>query len=48
MILKAENIDINSLKNEETSKKKFLKLEKEYRDYIKSKWRQVWDMNKTL
>ena len=26
----------------------FRKLEKEYRDCIKSKWRQDWDMNETL
>ena len=48
MIMKAENIDINSKKNEETSKKKFRKFEKEYRDCIKRKWRQDWDMNETL
>ena len=50
MIMKAENIDINtgSKKNEETSKKKFSKLEKEYRDCIKRKWRQDWDINETL
>ena len=28
--------------------KKFSKLEKEYRDCIKRKWRQDWDMNQTL
>ena len=26
----------------------FTKLEKEYRDCIKRKWRQDWDMNETL
>ena len=31
-----------------TSKKNFPKLEKEYRDCIKRKWRQDWDMNETL
>ena len=29
-------------------KKKFRKIEKEYRDCIKRKWRQDWDMNETL
>ena len=50
MIMKAENIDINSKKNEKRlySKKKFSKLEKENRDCIKRKWRQDWDMNETL
>ena len=28
--------------------KKFTKLEKEYRDCIKRKWRRDWDMNETL
>ena len=31
-----------------TSKKKFSKLEKEYRDCIKRKWRQDWEMNETF
>ena len=49
MIMKAEYIDINSKKNEKRLvKKKFSKLEKEYRDCIKRKWRQDWDMNETL
>ena len=48
MIMKAENIDINSKKKLKTSKKKFWKLEKEYTDCIKRKWRQDWDMNETL
>ena len=48
MIMKAENIDINSKKIKRLVKKNFLKLEKEYRDYIKRKWRQDWDMNETL
>ena len=43
MIMKAENIDINSKKNEKRLvNKRFRKLEKEYRDCIKRKWRQVW------
>ena len=41
MIIKAENIDINSKKNEKRLvNKNFMKLEKEYRDCIKRKWRQ--------
>ena len=49
MIMKAENIDINSKKNEKRLVKKiFCKLEKEYRDCIKRKRRQDWDMNETL
>ena len=49
MIIKAENIDSNSKKNEKRleNKKKISKLEKEYRDCIKRKWRQDWDMNET-
>ena len=48
MIMKAENIDINSKKMKRLVKKKFWKLEKEYRDCIKRRWRQDWDMNETL
>ena len=49
MIMKAENIDINSKKNEKRLvNKKFQEIRKEYRDYIKRKWRQDWDMNETL
>ena len=49
MIMKAENIDINSKKNEKRLvKKKIQEIEKEYRDCIKTKWRQDWDMNETL
>ena len=48
MIMKAENIDINSKKMKRLVNKKFSKLEKEYRDCIKRKWRQDWDMNETL
>ena len=50
MIMKAENIDINSKKKEKrlVDFKKIRKLEKEYRDCIKRKWRQEWDMNETL
>ena len=45
MIMKAENIDINSKeKGKRLIKKKFWKLEKEYTDCIKRKWRQDWDM----
>ena len=47
MIMKAENIDINS-KIKRLVIKKFRKLEKDNRDYIKRKWRQDWDMNETL
>ena len=50
MVMKAENIDINS-KNSKIKRlvnKNFRKLEKEYRDCIKRKWRQYWDMNETL
>ena len=49
MIMKAENIDINSKKNEKRLvNKKCLQIKKEYRDCIKRKWRQDWDMNETL
>ena len=49
MIMKAENIGINSKKNEKRLvNKNFRKLEKEYSDCIKRKWRQDWDMNETL
>ena len=47
MIMKAENIDINSKKNEKRIvKKKFKQIRN--RDCIKRKWRQDWDMNETL
>ena len=49
MIMKAENIDINSKKKEKRLvNKNFLQIKKEYRDCIKRKWRQDWDMNETL
>ena len=50
MIMKAENIDINSKKNEKRLvNKKILQIKKRnYRDCIKTKWRQDWDMNETL
>ena len=51
MIMKAENIDVNSkkMKRDYTVKKIFLQIKKKkYRDCIKRKWRQDWDMNETL
>ena len=51
MIMKAENIDINSkkkMKRDYIVNKKFLEIRKEYRDCINRKWRQDWDMNKSL
>ena len=52
IITKAE-ILISIVKKKKNEKrllvnKKFQKLEKEYRDCIKRKWRQDWDMNETL
>ena len=45
MIMKAEYIGGNMKR---LVNKNFSKLEKEYRDCIKRKWRQDWDMNETL
>ena len=50
MIMKAENIGINSTKNEKRLEinKNSGNYKKEYRDCIKRKWKQDWDMNATL
>ena len=48
MIINVENIDINCKKMKRLVKKISIKLEKEYRDCIKRKWKQDWDMNEIL
>ena len=46
MIMKAENIDINSTKNGKRLINK--QIQEIRRDCIKMEWRQDWDMNETL